>query len=137
MTSPLNPDDYDALASFRYAMRKFLSFSRQALLAEAKLTPVQYEALLAVKAFAKSSGLTIGDLSERLQVRHHTAVALVAKLVKRGLIGRKVGATDRRQVFLRLSSQGNHVLQKAAVVHRREMRERSAEMIEALSRLQK
>jgi DNA-binding MarR family transcriptional regulator len=137
VTSPLKPDDYDALASFRYAMRKFLNFSRQSLLTEAKLTPVQYEALLALRAFASSAGLTIGDLSERLQVRHHTAVALVAKLVRRDLIRRKPGANDRRQVFLRLSSQGNRVLQKAAVIHRREMRERSAEMIEALSRLQK
>src|SRR3954453_1673359 len=98
-------------------MRKFLSFSRRTLLAEAELTPEQYEALLAVKAFAGSSGLTIGDLSERLQVRHHSTVALVAKLVKRGLVGRKPGATDRRQVFLRLSSQGNQVLEKAAIIH--------------------
>jgi DNA-binding MarR family transcriptional regulator len=137
LKSPLDPDDYDALASFRYAMRKFLSFSRRVLLTEAKLTVVQYEALLAVKAFAGSSGLTIGDLSERLQVRHHSAVALVAKLVKRGLVDRKPGATDRRQVFLRLSSEGNHVLEKAAIIHRREMRDRSAEIIEALLRLQK
>jgi len=135
--SPLNPDDYKALASFRYAMRKFLSFSRGVLLAEAELTPEQYEAMLALKAFAGPAGLTIGDLSERLQVRHHTAVALVGKLVGRGLIDRKSGTADRRQVFVRLSSQGNRVLQKAAVIHRRELRERSGEMIEALSRLQK
>jgi DNA-binding MarR family transcriptional regulator len=135
--SPLDPDDYNALASFRYAMRKFLSFSRRTLLAEAELTPEQYEALLALKAFAGPSGLTIGDLSERLQVRHHSAVALVAKLVRRGLVARKTGATDRRQVFVRLSSQGSKLLEKAAVIHRRELRERSVEMIRALSRLQK
>src|SRR3954470_23655113 len=33
----LIPDDYEALANFRYAMRKFLSFSKRALAAEADL----------------------------------------------------------------------------------------------------
>ena len=136
MQSLLNPDDYSALASFRYAMRKFLNFSRRAL-AQAELTPEQYEAMLALKAFAGPAGLTIGEVSERLQVRPHTAVALVAKLVDRGLLDRESGTTDRRQVFVRLSSQGDDILQKVALIHRREMRERSSEMIEALSRLQK
>ena len=45
MIRPLQDDDYDALACFRYAMRKFLSFSKQALATEARLTPEQYEAV--------------------------------------------------------------------------------------------
>ncbi len=52
MTPQLHSDDYHALASFRYALRKFLSFSKRALALEADLTPEQYEALLALKAFA-------------------------------------------------------------------------------------
>ena len=66
----LDPEDYNALASFRYAMRKFLNFSKQALLVEGELTPEQYEALLALKAFGGPSGLTISELSERLQVKN-------------------------------------------------------------------
>lgn len=136
MTTPqLLSDDYEALASFRYAMRKFLSFSRRALAAEAELSPEQYEALLALKAFSEPTGLTIGQLSERLQVKHHTAVSHVDKLETRGLVRRERGVEDRRQVYVRLTVTGSRVLAQVAVVHRRELRIRSPEMIEALIRL--
>jgi DNA-binding MarR family transcriptional regulator len=128
-------DDYQALAAFRYAMRKFLSFSKRTLAAEAGLTPEQYEALLALKAFGDSSGFTITDLSERLQVRHHTAVGLVDKLEASGLVRRQQDTRDRRRVYLKLTAPGSRVLAKVAVLHRREMRLRSPEMIEALVRL--
>jgi DNA-binding MarR family transcriptional regulator len=131
----LQADDYDALACFRYAMRKFLSFSKQTLATEARLTPEQYEALLALKAFSSSTGLTISQLSERLQVRHHTAVSLVDKLVGQRLVRRQSGVTDRRHVFVTLTPEGEKVLEKVAVLHREEIRARSPEMIEALLRL--
>jgi DNA-binding MarR family transcriptional regulator len=133
----LHSDDYHALASFRYALRKFLSFSKRALAVEADLTPEQYEALLALKAFARGRGLTIGDLSERLQVRPHTAVGLVDKLEELRFVRRQQGVADRRRVFVRLTPAGSRVLAKVAVIHRREMRICSPEMIEALLRLRK
>jgi DNA-binding MarR family transcriptional regulator len=137
VTPQLRPDDYNALASFRYAMRKFLSFSKRALAVEADLTPEQYEALLALKAFASDRGLTISELSERLQVKHHTAVGLVDKLEHLRFVRRQQGVADRRQVFVRLTPAGSRVLAKVAVLHRREMRICSPEMIEALLRLRK
>ena len=133
----LHAEDYDALASFRYAMRKFLSFSKRVLAAEARLTPEQYEALLALKASATLTGLTISQLSERLQVKHHTAVSLVDKLVGLQLARRESGASDRRHVFVKLTPQGKRLLEKVAAIHRAEIRSRSPEMIEALVRLQK
>ena len=131
----LLPDDYEALANFRYAMRKFLSFSKHALASEARMTPEQYEALLTLKAFAGSTGLTITQLSERLQVKHHTAVSLVDRLEALGFVRRTPGVTDRRHVFVRLTAVGARTLSKVAILHREEMRNRSAEMIEALTRL--
>jgi DNA-binding MarR family transcriptional regulator len=100
-------------------MRKFLSFSKHAL-AKADLTPEQYEAMLALKAFPGSAGLTIGQLGERLQVKHHTAVSLVDKLEAGALVVRERGVEDRRHVYVRLTAT---------------MRERSPEMIDALLRL--
>src|SRR5881394_3992343 len=132
----LSPHDYKALAGFRYAMRKFLRFSKKTLAAEADMTSEQYEALLAIKAFGNTKGLNIAELSERLQVKHHSAVALVAKLEARGLIKRKAGA-DRRQVNLRLSTAGDSLLARLATIHRNELRTRSVEMIDALVELQK
>jgi DNA-binding MarR family transcriptional regulator len=61
----------------------------------------------------------------------------VDKLVALGFVERSPGVTDRRQVFVRLTPAGSKVLAKAALLHRREMRVRSPEMIEALLRLQK
>lgn len=137
MKPQLHSDDYDALASFRYALRKFLSFSRRALAEEADLTMEQYEALLALKAFSGDTGLSISDLSERLQVKHHTAVSLVDRLEGLRLVRRVQGTADRRQVFVTLTQAGTRLLAKVAVLHRREMRIRSPEMIEALLRLRK
>jgi DNA-binding MarR family transcriptional regulator len=136
-TPQLQPDDYEALANFRYAMRKFLSFSRGALKTEAQLTPEQYEALLALKASSLESGLTIGQLSERLQVKHHTAVSLVNRMEEVGLVRREPNEEDRRQVFVRMTSTGSEILDKVAILHRQEIRLRSPEMIEALIRLRK
>ena len=137
MKSQLLPEDYEALASFRYAMRKFLNFSKRALAAEANMTPEQYEALLALRAFSGAPGLTITELSERLQVKHHTAVSLVDRLEDVGFVSRTPSTADRRRVHVKLTAAGSRMLAKVAVLHRREMRIRSPEMIDALLRLRK
>src|SRR5205085_4173114 len=128
--------NYDALAAFRYAMRKFLRFSKD-VLAEVKLTPEQYEALLAIKARGGSGGIIVGELSERLQVKHHTAVSLIDKLVSRKLVARVRASEDRRHVHVKLTRLGTLTLARLAAIHRREIRKRSPEMIAALQRLQK
>jgi len=132
----IRAEDYDALAAFRYAMRKFLRFSKDAL-AAARLTTEQYEALLAIKTRSNSTGITVGELSERLQVKHHTAVSLLDKLVARRLVVRQRASKDRRQVHIKLMPRGSSVLARMAALHRREIRYRSSEMIQALRRLQK
>jgi hypothetical protein len=61
----LQAEDYDAPGVFRYSMRKFLRFSKDVVATYGKLTPEQYEALLAIKTLSDSTGLTIGKLGER------------------------------------------------------------------------
>ena len=137
MTSPVPAKDYAALAAFRYALRKFLRFSKEFLATKAKLTPEQYEALLALKAFSTNHGLLVGELSERLQVKHHTAVSLADKLVVRKLATKRRGRSDRRQVYVKLTSAGSKLLTSLAAAHREEIRVRSSEMIDPLKRLQR
>ena len=79
------------MASVRYVLRKLLRFSKDFVRAKAKLTPEQYEALLALKAFSNNEGLTVGQLSERVQVKHHTAVSLTDKLTARKLVTKRRG----------------------------------------------
>jgi DNA-binding MarR family transcriptional regulator len=135
MLTPLPVADYKALASFRYSLRRFLRYSRAFLRARARLTPEQYEALLALKVFAGSNGLTIGELSERLQVKHHTAVELADKLVARRVASRRTSRKDRRRVHLKLSPEGEDLLETLAAAHRKEIRHFSGEMIDALNHL--
>jgi DNA-binding MarR family transcriptional regulator len=133
----LPPDDYEALAEFRYLLRKFLRFSKDFLRANAGLNPEQYEALLAIKAFAAPVGLTISELSERLQVKHHSTVHIVDRLAERKLITREAGETDRRRRHVQLTAKGEKLIEELAAVHRKEIRMRSAEMIKVLERLKK
>jgi DNA-binding MarR family transcriptional regulator len=136
MTTPLQETDYKTLATFRYELRKFLRFSKDLLTTTANLTPEQYEALLALKAFSTRHGLLVGELSERLQVKHHTAVSLVDKLVERKLVSRKRGTTDRRQVYVKLTASGAILVGRLADLHREELRARSAAVIAALHAIQ-
>jgi DNA-binding MarR family transcriptional regulator len=133
----LDSEDYEALANFRYLLRRFLRFSKDFLRANGNLTPEQYEALLAIKALASLNGLTISQLSERLQVKHHSAVNIVDRLAGRKLITREAGESDRRRRHLKLTAKGEKLIEELAGVHRKELRNRSEELINALERLRK
>jgi DNA-binding MarR family transcriptional regulator len=128
----LQAKDYVALAAFRYAMRKFLRFSKDLLAKEARLTPEQYEALLALKASPRFNGMTVGEISERLQVKHHTAVSLLDKLETRNLARRKRANTDRRTVNVQLTKAGATLLSRLALIHYHEIRRRAPEIVNAL-----
>src|SRR5512143_2309408 len=113
--------DYETLAAFRYALRQFLHFSEEA--AEAVgLTPQQHQALLAIRGFPGRDQVTVGELAERLQIRHHSAVGLVDRLVTQKLVARAAAENDRRQVFVALTSRGLSTLEQLAAVHRAELR---------------
>src|SRR5947209_6032942 len=129
----ISPDDYDALATFRYLLRKFLRYSKDFLKENGSLNPEQYEALLAIKAFG--SELTISQLSERLQIKHHSAVNIVDRLAERKLITRERAQTDRRLRNLQLTVKGEKLIEELAKAHRKEIAARSSEMIKALERL--
>ena len=116
----LTTRDYARLAAFRHALRKFLRFSEQAAEGVGLLSQ-HYQAMLVLRACPEGSTVTINDLARHLLIKHNSAVGLVDRLEKEGLIKREVSATDRRKVELRLSSRGRQVLAKLAETHRREL----------------
>jgi DNA-binding MarR family transcriptional regulator len=87
------------LAAFRCGLRQFLRFSESAA-ASAGVTPRRYQALLAIKGFPGRDSVTIGELSEQLQIAHHSAVRLVDRLEAQHLIIRVASNEDRRQVYV-------------------------------------
>jgi DNA-binding MarR family transcriptional regulator len=113
--------DFERLASFRYALRRFLHFSETAT-ARVGLTGQQYQAMLVVRSWRGRAPVTINDLARQLLIRHNSAVGLVDRLCAHGLLARAHVADDRRKVRLRLTAKGEKVLGRLASVHRMKLR---------------
>jgi len=114
-------NDYVALASFRHALRGFLHFSAGAA-QEAGLSPQQHQALLAIKGRAEGEALTVGLLAEQLFLKHHSAVGLVDRLVKKRLLKRSPSPEDKRKVLVSLTAQGEALIDRLSATHRAELR---------------
>jgi DNA-binding MarR family transcriptional regulator len=126
--------DYRALAGFRHALRQFLAFS-EAEAAAAGLTPVQHQALLAIKGMPGPGNVSIGDLAAWLGVRHHSCVGLVDRLVKQGLAVRRHDPADRRRTALRLTVKAGRLLDSLSMAHRDELRRLSGSLGSLLAEL--
>ena len=126
-------NDFEALAEFRYQIRRFLHFSEQAAhLCEVE--PQHHQLLLAAKAFRgrPGEGPTIGYLAERLQIRHHSTVELINRMVAQDLIERLPSELDRRQVVIALTRSGDRILHRLSAEHIRELRETGPALVAAL-----
>ena len=116
----LEPRDYQLLAQFRYLLARFLAFSAREAHG-AGLEPRQHQALLAIKGYPGGAQVTVGDLAERLSIRHHSAVGLVDRLVASGYLLRRADSTDRRRVLLALTPAAERTLAALSAAHRREL----------------
>lgn len=126
--------EYQALAEFRYQIRRFVRFSEQAA-REGGLEPQQHQLLLAVKGLPDGSTSTITELADRLQIQHHSTVELVDRLVERGLVARKRSLEDRRQVVVQLTAKGERLLRELSLHHRDELRSQAPLLVNTLKKL--
>ncbi len=131
----MTQEEYETLAAFRYHLRQFLRFSEEAA-QNVGLTPQQHQALLTIKGFPARDYVTIGELAEWLQIKHHSAVGLVNRLVAQELVTRKAALEDRRQVFITLTPQGTDLLSELTAAHKEEVRRIRITLQELLDRLQ-
>ncbi len=131
MSHTVSSADYQALAEFRYQIRRFLNLAERGARA-AGLEPQQYLLLLVLRGLPDEQQATIGNLAERLQVRHHSAVELIDRLAKRGLVRRVRGKQDRRNVLVHLTPRGDRVLTKLARQRLKELRGTGPALIRAL-----
>ncbi len=127
-------EQYETLAAFRYALRQFIRFSEDAARA-AGITAQQHQALLAIKGFPGRDQLTVGELAERLQLRHHSAVGLIDRMVSEKLITRGASPEDRRRVIIQLTNRGEKVLETLTATHSEQLRRIGPELNTLLSRL--
>jgi DNA-binding MarR family transcriptional regulator len=112
--APLHLEDYQRLAAFRLALRRFTALT-EANARKVGLTPQQHQALLSIKGgFPDRERITIGDLAEHLLLKNHSAVELVARLVKTGLVVRAPDAKDRRRIRLFVTPKGEALLEQVS-----------------------
>jgi DNA-binding MarR family transcriptional regulator len=123
--------DYRALSELRYRIRRFLRFSEEAA-RDAGLEPGQHQLLLAIKGLPVGTAPCIGELAERLQIQHHSAVELVNRLAAGGYVRKHRGSTDRREVLVQLTAEGERVLRELSLHHRDELRAQGPILVKAL-----
>ncbi len=127
----LTLSDYQALAEFRYQIRKYLHFSEQ-VVKKAGLERGQYQLMLAIKGMPAGVRPRIRELADRMEIRHHSAVELVNRLEGGGFVHRTRAQDDRREVLLALTSKGEKVLSELVMHHHDELRSAGPELVTAL-----
>ncbi len=134
MNKTIIAEDYRALAEFRYEIRKFLIVSER-IARSAGLQPQQYTMLLALRGLPPDLEPTIVVLAERLQIRHNTAVELVNRLAKRGLVRRYRSKSDSRKMLIQLTPAGDALIEE--LVRRRfdELVSGQPVLVKALNRI--
>jgi DNA-binding MarR family transcriptional regulator len=130
----LKATDYHTLADFRYQIRRFLHFSENAA-RHAGLEPQHHQLILAIKGAPGNVEPRIGYLADRLQIHHHSAVELVDRLARRGLIRRLRSEQDRREVHVRLTAKGERLLKELTLYHRDELRTAAPALASTLGKI--
>lgn len=123
--------EYQELAEFRYQLRHFLQFSEVQARGHG-IEPQQHQALLALKGLPAGAQPTIGELANRLALRHHTTVELVNRLEVAGFVKRQPDPADGRQILLHLTPQGTAKLRSLSLAHRDELQVKGRELSRAL-----
>lgn len=126
--------DYASLARFRLILRRFLAFSAGQARA-AGLEPRQHQLLLSLSGLPPEVQPTIGALADDLLIRHHSAVELVSRMEKKGLVHRDRADDDRRVVLVRITPRGKKLLRRLALAHRGELRTTGPALVAALEQV--
>jgi DNA-binding MarR family transcriptional regulator len=126
--------DFKSMAELRYQIRKFLRFSDNAA-RQAGIEPQQHQLLLAIRGLPDGASPTIGVLAERMQLQHHSTVELVDRLVDRNFLCRLRSTSDRRQVLVKLTHDGEEFLQKLSLHHLEELQSAGPTFVKVLNSL--
>lgn len=130
----LTLSDYQALAEFRFQIRKYLHFSERAVQA-AGLERGQYQLMLAIKGIPEGVRPRIRELADRMQIQHHSAVELVNRLETGGYVKRERAREDRREVLLALTAKGERTLEELALHHHEELQNAAPDLVASLRRV--
>jgi DNA-binding MarR family transcriptional regulator len=69
--------------------------------------------LFVLHTLVETSGLSLAALAERTLTDQSSVSTVVARLVERGLVTRRVSTTDRRRAELRITAAGHRMVERA------------------------
>lgn len=90
---PLTKADFEALARFRFGIRRYLRFSEQTVRSH-RLTPAALSAATHIEGVPRREWATTSELVDRLQLRHHSVSELVNRAQAQGLVHRSPHPSD-------------------------------------------
>jgi DNA-binding MarR family transcriptional regulator len=120
-----------SMAEFRYQLRRFLNFSEMAS-ERCGVGVQQYQLMQVIAAMPEGQDASITYIAERMVLRHNSAVELVDRAQKVGLVRRLADAKDMRRSLVELTAEGDAILQRLIEEHLRELPARSEALIDAL-----
>ena len=129
----LLPEQYAAIAAFRYELRRFQEFSQAAAKA-AGLPPQQHQALLTIAGHTGAEPPSVGTIAEQLIIAPNAAAELVTRMVEAALLTKTLSCRDRRRLELTLTKQALVLLDQLTAVHLEELRTLEAALKHALDR---
>jgi len=129
----LTQRDFERLLEFRVALRRFQRWSEDQAQA-AGVTHVQHQLLVAIKGHAGDMPPTVGDLAGYLLLRPHSTVELVDRAEAADLVERAPDSDDGRVVRVRLTREGERILQQLTSAHLDRLHELAVVLDELVTR---
>jgi len=128
------PAKLGELAEFRYRLRRFMSFSEVASEA-AGISAQQYQLLQVIASVPAELASSITYVAERMMLKHNSAVELIDRAERSGLVRRVADGNDHRRSLLEITERGGEVLARLVGEHLIEIETEGPEMMRALQRL--
>lgn len=122
------------IAEFRFGLRRFLSFSETAS-EELGVPAQQYQLIQVVAAVPSDRAATISYIAERMLLRHNSAVELVDRAEKSGLVRRVTDDSDHRRSVVDITEQAEAVLSQLVSRHLAELQSEGPALVCALQKI--
>ena len=98
-----------AVRAFLGASRALVGVSARSLADIDEVTLPQFRALVVISERAR---VTVNELAERLDIHPSTATRMCDRLVRKGLVRRGEGASDRRETEIALAAKGRRIVDR-------------------------